>query len=66
MFDKFQVQIQTYDDLMNKAQSKVQEDLEMCIHSAKETNCSHLKVWQHERTKHSKNITNLQDKIKNH
>lgn len=41
-------------------------DMQKCVSDIKANNCSGLKVWEHQRKKHSQNITLLQDKIKSH
>ena len=39
---------------------------EECKKRINELNCSNVEVWENLRRKHSKNITNLQDKMKKH
>lgn len=59
MSDRMKQSLIELDTLIESADKKMTEDLEFCVATAKNSNCSNLNVWEHQRKKHSKNITNM-------
>ena len=55
-----------YEKLIRESEDRIQNNLKMCMKSTKEIGCSSLKMWEHQRHRFSKNITNLQEKIVKH
>ena len=47
MSDKMKESIVAIDTLIESANLKMSEDLETCMESAKNLNCSSLNVWEH-------------------
>lgn len=66
MIDKLADNNKVYDELINEEISSIEIDKSKCQEKMELLNCTNIEVWKTLRSKHSKNITNMQDKIKRH